>query len=93
MTSVPSQPSTVILECLQNPFGWTIGRGGNTVIVPFSNDQFNMFGIYKTDDSQFLIINETALNNNTNIVCLNTDGGSQRTKLIIYGNILLEVRH
>ena len=72
-----------MIDCLPNPIVWTIGLNGRAA-ESFSDD-LNMFGIYLTHDSQFLIINNTAVNNNTIIRCGATSlSVTRETRLIVY---------
>ena len=72
-----------MIDCLPNPIAWTIGLNGR--VAEFFSDDLNMFGIYLTQDSQFLIINNTAVNNNTLIRCGATSlTVTRQTRLIVY---------
>ena len=87
---LPSETSNVTLKCLPNAIGWSVRRESNVnqeEPVPFGS-HFNMFGIYKSEDDQFMFVNDTAVNNNTLIRCVNSSLTPQQTTLNVSNGML-----
>ena len=79
-----------MIDCLPDAFGnaWRIGRNRSDGRALLFREEFHMFSIYLTEDTQFLIINDTAVNNNTLIRCSGSQSALAReTRLNVYSKL------
>lgn len=90
--TIPSQPSTVRLQCLQDPLFWSVRLYINNSLTLLGPGEYSKLGIYITDDSQHLIINDTAVTiNNTDIRCADRALTSEEAELFVIGKFIITI--